>query len=304
MSFVNLQGKKVYYEEYGDKRNKTIVYFHGGPGESCLSYTHQAKVFGEKFHIISFDQYVVFRSDALAENEAFGVRDQVELIEKMRIALGINSWIPLGHSYGGMLACQYAYMYPDSTDAVIYDCPMWNVLLTSKTIASAVLPYYEANGIDEKIGVCKEILSDTITSREAFDKAMSMEMDEPLKKFCHVIDSAVYEKYMSEHIPQVDVPEEDWYKYINFTKMLLAKGDYYDDYLCRLSEIKKPSLLIVGEYDMTCGKDQQEWFRKNSKNGRFIMLEKSAHLSWVEYPQKYTSIITEFIDNVDCSVCG
>lgn len=304
MSFVNLQGKKMYYEEYGDKRNKTIVYFHGGPGESCLSYTYQARTLGEKFHVISFDQYGVFRSDALGENEAFGVRDQVELIEKMRIALGINSWIPLGHSYGGMLACQYAYMYPDSTDAVIYDCPMWNVLLTSKTIASAILPYYEANGIDEKIAVCKEILSDTITSKEAFDKAMSMEMDEPLKKFCHVIDSAVYEKYMSEHIPQVDVPEEDWYKYINFTKMLLAKGDYYDDYLCRLSEIKKPSLLIVGEYDMTCGKDQQEWFRKNSKNGRFIMLEKSAHLSWVEHPQKYTSIITEFIDSVDYSVCS
>lgn len=298
MSFVDVDDKKVYYEEYGNKANQTIVYFHRGPGESCLSYTYQAKVLGEKYHVISFDQYGVFRSDALAENEKFGVIDQVELIEKMRINLGINSWIPLGHSYGGMLACQYAYMYPDSTDAVIYDCPMWNVLLTSKTIAAAALPFYEANGIDENIKVCREVLSDLITPEKAFDKAMSLEMNEQLREFLHVIDSKVYEKYMTDFIPQVDVPEEDWYKYINFTKMLLAKGDFYDDYLCRLSEIKKPSLLIVGEYDITCGKDQQEWFCKNSENGRFIMLEKSAHLSWVEYPQKYTQLIAEFVDSL------
>lgn len=296
MSFVNVNGKEIFYEEYGVNHKQIIVYFHGGPGESCLTYTHQAKILGERYHVISFDQYGVFRSEAIPDNQPFGVRDHAELIERMRIALNVSSWSVLGHSYGGMLACLYAYLYPNSVNAVIYDCPMWNVLLTSKTIAATTLPFYEANAQIEKIQLCHDILSDTITPKEAFDKAMLLEMTAELKDFCHVIENSVYEQYITNFIPQVDVPQEDWYKFINFTKMLLEKGDYYNDYLPYLSEIKKPSLLMVGEYDMTCGRDQQEWFCKYAKNGKFIILKNSAHLSWMQVPEEYTSVVSEFMD--------
>jgi proline iminopeptidase len=189
-------------------------------------------------------------------------------------------------------------MYPNSTDAVIYDCPMWNTLLTSKTIASVTLPYFNANEFDEKVELCQEILGSSIP-KEAFEMARSLEMDDELRKFCHVIDSSIYNEYFANFIPKVDVPEQYWYKYINFAKMLLAEGDFYDDYLYCLAEIKKPSLLIVGEYDMTCRKDQQEWFCEHSANGQFIMLEKSAHLSWIQSPQKYTDIIFKFMDGIN-----
>ena len=60
-------GKKIYFEEYGIGKKPTLVYMHGGPGESCLTYTYQAQKLGEYFHVISFDQYGVFRSDAIPE---------------------------------------------------------------------------------------------------------------------------------------------------------------------------------------------------------------------------------------------
>ena len=116
--FVPVDGKQIYYKEYGVKK-QTLVYLHGGPGESCLTYTHQAKILGEKFHVISFDQYGVFRSEAIPEEQRAGVLYHVNLIEQMRIALGIESWIPLGHSFGGMLALVYSHTYPNSIDAVI-----------------------------------------------------------------------------------------------------------------------------------------------------------------------------------------
>ena len=90
MSFVLVDGKQIYYEEYGEKGKQTLVYLHGGPGESCLTYTHQAKILGEKFHVISFDQYGVFRSDAIPEEQRAGVMYHVKLIEQMKIGLKIG----------------------------------------------------------------------------------------------------------------------------------------------------------------------------------------------------------------------
>lgn len=298
MPYINVDQKQIYYEEYGIGNEKTLVYFHGGPGESCLTYTHQAKILGEKFHVISFDQYGVLRSDAIPDNTPFGVADHVNLIEKMRVALGINSWTPIGHSFGGTLACFYAYMYPDSVDSVIYDCPMWSVKSTARTIAETLLPYYESHGLTDEIRICNEVLSSDISPKDAFEKALSLELTEKMRKYCHVIDNSEYDQYISKYIPEIDVPGHYWYKFQHFTKMLFEHDDFYDNYMVYLSQIRKPSLLMVGEYDMTCGKEQQDWFCEHSENGVFFILENSAHLSWMQVPEKYLSLITEFMERV------
>lgn len=101
MPYINICGKQIYFEEYGKENGAALVYLHGGPGESCLTYTYQAKQLGTHCRVISFDQYGVFRSDALPEDCKLCVNDLVEMTEQMRIALGIKSWIPLGHSFGG-----------------------------------------------------------------------------------------------------------------------------------------------------------------------------------------------------------
>lgn len=295
MSYITVSDKKIYYEEYGSKNLPTIVYLHGGPGESCLTYTYQAQKLGENFHVISFDQYGVFRSDAIPEEQKAGVIYHVDLIEQMRIALGIESWIPLGHSFGGMLALVYAHNYLDSTDAVIYDCPMWSALHTARAIAETTLPYFEQNGIADKAALCKDILQNGISSKEAFDKATSIELKDGVGEYCHVIKMSAYNKYINEHIPEPNVTDDCWEKFISFTQKLRNEDDFYENYLPCIEKLGKPQMLIVGEYDMTCGKYEQEYFRKHSLNGKIKILKGCAHLSWFEQPEKYTKLITDFI---------
>ena len=295
MAYVNVCGKQIYYEEYGVGNNPTLVYIHGGPGENCLTYTYQAQKLGEKFHIISFDQYGVFRSDAIPDEQKAGVQFHVDIIEQMRLALGIKSFIPLGHSFGGMLALVYAHTYPDSTDAVIYDCPMWSALHTSRAIAQAMQPYFEKNKMTEQAALVNEILRDGISPKNAFDKAMSIELTEELSRFCHVIEMSRYNSYINEHIPTPEVTDDCWGKCVSFRLKLFDSEDFYFDYLPYLADISKPQLLIVGEYDMTCGKYEQEWFSGNVSDGLIQILAGSAHLSWFEQPETYTDLITRFI---------
>ena len=292
MSYLTISGKKIYYEEYGADNAPALVYLHGGPGESCLTYSYQAKKLGETFHVISFDQYGVFRSDAVGD-EPLGVNDLVRMTEQMRKALGIDSWIPLGHSFGGMLALVYAHTYPDSIDAVIYDCPMWSALHTARAIAEATLPCFELDGNSGQIALCKEILDGEISSREAFEKAMSIDMNESVQRYCHVIENSRYNDYISTHISDPMVPEECWGRFVGFRNKIFESEDFYADYLPYLADIAKPQLLIVGEYDMTCGKFEQQFFADNATNGRTVVLSDCAHLTWFEQPEKYTEIIIE-----------
>ena len=78
----------------------------------------------------------------------------------------------------------------------------------------------------------------------------------------------------------------------------MDKGDFFNDYLPCLKDIKAPSLLMVGEYDITCGKDQQDYFRNFSPNGTFRKFQNCAHLLWIQEPQAYTKEIFDFLDAV------
>ena len=282
MPYINICGKQIYYEEYGTEKKPTIVYLHGGPGESCLTYSYQAKKLGEHCHVISFDQYGVFRSDAIADDEKLTVNDLVEMTEQMRIALGIKSWIPLGHSFGGMLALIYAHKYPDSTDAVIYDNPMWSTLHTARAIAEATLPCFEKTNNSEQTVLCKEILQDDISAKEAFKKAMTIDMNEEVRHHCHVIDTESYNAYINQNIEDPLVPEECWGRFVTFRQMLFDSADFFENYLPYISDISKPQFLIIGEYDMTCGEYERKYFSD------------CAHLSWFEEPEKYTDSIIRF----------
>jgi len=46
---------------------------------------------------------------------------------------------------------------------------------------------------------------------------------------------------------------------------------------------------------MTCGKFEQEWFRTHTPNGRMEILDNCAHLTWFEYPEKYTDLVISFV---------
>lgn len=295
MAYVNLCGKQIYYEEYGMRENPTLVYIHGGPGESCLTYSYQAKKLGERFHMISFDQYGVFRSDAIPEDQNADVKYHVDLIEQMRTALDIKSWIPLGHSFGGMLALVYAHTYPDHVDAVIYDCPMWSALYTARAIASATLPYFVEKNDEDQKALVVEILTEGISAKDAFQKAMSIVWNDDLNHYCHVIEMSRYNSYINEYIEEPKVSDDCWGKYISFRQKLFESEDFYCDYLPYLADISKPQFLIVGEYDMTCGKFEQEWFAGHLPKGKIQILAGSAHLSWFEQPEKYTGLITDYV---------
>jgi proline iminopeptidase len=127
---------------------------------------------------------------------------------------------------------------------------------------------------------------------------MQIDINDELQRFCHVIDMERYNAYINEHIEDPHVSDDCWGKFSVFRQKLFDSNDFYENYLPYLSEIARPQLLIVGEYDMTCGEFEREFFTGHARNGTLEIFNGCAHLLWFEKPEKYTEMISRFVLNV------
>ena len=309
MNYIKINSKEVYLEEYGKEHERSIVYFHGGPGAGCLDFRAQAKALGETYHVLIFDQLGCWRSEAIPQNESFGLSDHVQLIDKMREILGIKTWTVLGHSFGGMLACLYAYTYQKNIDAVIYECPSWDIALSFKSVASSLYyPYFQSIKSDEGLSICTKIININYLNRQDIltdhISASSMVKDNKVREYLHGISAEeLYSHYQLEddELRGITTQEQFTEKFKRGgdtgRDKILESGEMFKEYLPFLKEIKKPSLLLVGKYDPACGKDQRDYFKQFSINGKIVEFENSGHFPRIEEPQAYTKAIIDFMDN-------
>lgn len=111
-------GHRLYVEQSGHPQGRPVVVFHGGPGGGS---SPQMRRYFDPAHyrVILFDQ----RGCGLSRPHA-SVQDNttwhlVSDIEKIRLLLGIPSWIVFGGSWGATLALLYAQAHPDRVQHLV-----------------------------------------------------------------------------------------------------------------------------------------------------------------------------------------
>ena len=305
--FIDIWGKKIWYEIYGTEHHDTLLYLHGGPGASCLDFVNQAKALSEKMKVVIFDQLGVMRSEAIAENESYGMEYQIEMVEEMRKLLGVKKWSILGHSYGGMLAVLYAYTYPDSIHKVILECPS----LCFEDYAKSTSEYLSEhiNSLNDKTAVelCEKIkCTDYQDKTEAvwdLSNLLGYVTDMELRFYLHGISFDEYQMSMDT----TEITNEMWAKGERHLMKLLEtpptpdgslqkRVQMTDNFLPLLAKITVPILLINGKYDPACTKNQIEYMMNHVQNVIQVIFEDSAHFPRLEEAQKYTNTIFGFLE--------
>jgi len=104
-------GHSIYVEQSGRRDGLPVVVFHGGPGGGC-SPAMRRYFDPAIYRIILFDQRGCGRSRPHASVEENTTWHLVADIEQIRRALGIDTWIVFGGSWGATLALIYAQANP------------------------------------------------------------------------------------------------------------------------------------------------------------------------------------------------
>lgn len=116
--FVSVKEGKLFYRTVG--MGLPIIVLHGGPGLSQDYLLPQLYKLAESNLVIFYDQRGSGKSVETDLSEKHINIDQfVEDLETLRRSLEFDKFILMGHSWGGLLAMQYAVNYPENLIGLI-----------------------------------------------------------------------------------------------------------------------------------------------------------------------------------------
>jgi proline iminopeptidase len=285
---------KVWTKRVGNNPTMKLLLLHGGPGmtheyfEAFDSYFPNAEI--EYYY---YDQLESAYSDQPNDSSLWSVKRYVDEVEQVRKALGLDksNFYLLGHSWGGILAMEYALKYQENLKG----------LIISNMVAS--VPEYNKYA-DEVLGpqLPPEVLTE-IKNLEAKGEYTSPRYTELL-----------FEYFYTEHV--LRMPLAEWPEPANRSFGKLNPNLYIAmqgpsefgivgdaklknwDVSKELVKIKTPTLTIGGNFD-TMDPKYMEWMSTQVQNGQYLNCPKGSHMSMYDDQETYFKGLINFIKEVD-----
>ncbi len=116
--YIEVNGLRLFYREWGDNRTKHAVIMLHGFAETGSIWLDCAHDLAREFRVIALDQRGHGRSERSPEHE-YSRMNQVEDIEALVEKLGLRSVTLVGHSMGGANAICFAAEHPEMVTATI-----------------------------------------------------------------------------------------------------------------------------------------------------------------------------------------
>lgn len=138
------EGQSLYVRTFGDPKDKPVIYLHGGPGYNCVNFeaTTAQRLADKGFFVIVYDRRGEGRSIDPGAGFTFG--ETFNDINSIYSQFGIKKATLIGHSFGGIVATQYAEKYPDKINTILLVGAPVKLQETFKTIIATTKEIYKA----------------------------------------------------------------------------------------------------------------------------------------------------------------
>lgn len=279
---------KVWTKRIGNNPKTKVLLLHGGPGA-----THEYWECFESFlpkegiEFIYYDQLGSAYSDQPKDSSLWDLPRFVEEVEQVRQALGLDStnFYLLGHSWGGILAMEYALKYQQHLKGLIISNMMASAAEYDKYAEQVLAPQ-----MDPKV-------LDTLRKIEAngdFDNPKYMELLLP--------------HFYNQHICRL--PLDQWPDPVNraFAKLnpdvyVIMQGPSEFGVSGRLEQwdrskdlhnIKVQTLVVGATYD-TMDPKYMEWMSTQLPKGRYLLCKNGSHMCMYDDQAAYFTGLISFL---------
>ncbi|WP_200416058.1 alpha/beta fold hydrolase [Virgibacillus salexigens] len=281
--YANINDTTLYFDvdgaqltlENGQFKEKPVVFvLHGGPGGSHSNFKPHLDALTKEVQLVYIDQRGCGYS-AEEDNATYTLTQNVADIEALREYLGLESiWI-LGHSYGGMVAMQYALQHGTSLNGLILatTSPSYQFIKKAKQ-------FINEQGNEEQKYYANILWEGGFQSEQelqAYYQAMS----------------SLYSHKISDNQEQVRPSVKRSYQALNKGfGGFLKNFDVRDD----LHTITCPTLIIAGRYDWVTPVSESQEIHQRIPGSTFHILENSSHSVFIDENEKTISLIQAFIE--------
>jgi proline-specific peptidase len=288
---VPFRGYRTWYQVVGDlpasDGKLPLLVLHGGPGFPHDYLEDLAGLADAGRPVIFYDQLGCGRSDH-PDDPALWVMDTfVDELATVRRALGLGRIHLLGHSWGGLLALEYALTRPPGIAGLVLasTCSSVPAMAMQTRALKQSLPTEVQEVIDRHEAEGTTDAEEYVEATMAFYSQWVCRLDFPWPE--HVMRS--FENMAEDVYGTMQGPE--W----NVTGTL---KDW--DVTARLSELDLPVLVTSGRYDeMTPALVRP--LVEGIPGARWATFDDSAHLAMVEEPERYREVVETFLSQVEAA---
>jgi proline iminopeptidase len=264
-----------------------VVVVHGGPDFDHEYLLPEMDRLADGCRLVYYDQRGRGRSDAGQAPAQITMRSEVEDLDAVRRALRLASVAVLGHSWGGLVAMEYALAFPERVSHLILmntapaspeDARTLRTSLRAgrsaeqnqAMVALAADPRYQAGDID----------ADTAYYRIHFAAALHRAelLDDVVGRLRRGVTS---EGIVGARAIEDRLYEQTW-----------ASAGY--DLLTRLQHLDVPTLVIHGDVDLV-PVELARHIANAIPDARLAVLRDCGHFSYLEQPERTGRLVAEFL---------
>lgn len=280
-------GYRIWYRSVGggEHENIPLIILHGGPGAPHDYLENLEALASETRRVIFYDQLGCGKSDQPDDLSRWQVPRFVEELATVRRELGLDRVHILGHSWGGMLAIEYALTQPQGLVSIIF----------SNTTSSIPLWVAEANRLREDL---PPEVNAMLLRHEAAGTTDDPEYQEAMLVFYdrHVVRVKPWPDFVRRTLDNISQPV---YYTMNGPSEFHVIGTIKDwDRTDRLPEIHLPTLILSGRYDESTPMINQV-LHKGLSGSEWVIFEHGSHLAHVEEPELYMQKVQAFLSKVE-----
>ncbi len=276
MSFANIRDIKLSYRIYGD--GFPVIFIHGYGAKKEIWKPQVAEI-SKNFKVVTFDLRGTGESDR--PNIPYTMKMMAEDVNELAEFLNIKEVHIIGRSFGGMIAQNFALLYPEKVDKLV-------LIATNYGRMDTEWVEIPKNGRLEEIETLKQdpLKAFKQKSKWLFHLKFRKEMERnPTKKFYDVfsMEDLIKESKINPSRPQDIINQAE-----------AMKTHYTFD---KLGEIKHKTLLIAASHDRQTPVSIMEEMNKKMPNSELKIINEAGHFMTLSRASEVNKVILDFLEN-------
>jgi len=281
---------KVWTKTIGNNPHIKVLLLHGGPAGTHEYWECAESIFpSEGIQFVLYDQLGSHYSDQPTDSSLWTVERFVEEVEQVRQALHLDNtnFYLLGHSWGGILATEYALKYQQHLKGLIISNMMSDCVAYDKYAEDVLSKQMDKN------------ILDTIKMMEA-----KGQYSDP--KYMELLLPNFYTKHLCR-LPEWPDAVNRSFAHMNTPIYTLMQGPSEFGISGRLEtwnrsgdldQIKVPTLTVGATHD-TMDPEHMKWMSTQLPKGRFLLCPNGSHMAMWDDQKIYFEGLIRFIQDVD-----
>lgn len=266
LNCIPVDGNKLFYEQAGT--GETILFVHGSQ-EDYRVFMPQLELLKNDYNVVAYSRKFNYpNTNSYQDGTPFGVETEADDLATLINALKVKSLHIVGHSYGGLVAMEYAHKNPKKVRSITLSEP----------------PLLRLSGCEEWYQTAQEGLIENVAS--AFKTSDTTQ-----------VMKALFEFFVGADIQDQIPPEVLQSLKANLTEMK-ALVNSENPFPNLSTDFQAPVMLLTTANTMPMLQCTNEALVKKMPKAKHIYLADASHEMWMTHAEILSTHLRNFVSDI------